>query len=78
MSGLEQISIGLIFVGAVLTLNVVMDGLQQLQLIRDQISEIQTSRAECEVKTMEEAEKIQEVGQTLEELKTVVTDLEKT
>ena len=75
MSGITQIFLGVMLVGIIMTVKVVMDGLQEITLIKDKIAALRASTFDCETQLHDQEVEIEEIETTLREIKSAVDKL---
>lgn len=72
MSGITQIFLGIMLVGIIMTMKVVMDGLQAITLLNDKITALRASTYNCQTQLSDQEKENAEIETTLQELKAEV------
>ena len=75
MSGISQIFLGITVVGLIMTVKVVMDGLQALTVISDKIAAFQEATRQCKIHTDTKVEESKEAEEKLQEITAEVEKL---
>jgi peptidoglycan hydrolase CwlO-like protein len=75
MSGMTQVFLGIIVVGIIMTMKVIMDGIQAITLLNDKITALRTSTFNCHTQLSDQEVENKEVETTLAEIKSEVEKL---
>ena len=73
---ITQIFLGITVIGIIMTVKVVVDGLQEAAALTDSINALRLSRGQCERQLAEEQEKTQVLEQNREQVKATVLEME--
>lgn len=75
MSGITQIFLGIMLVGIIMTMKVVMDGLQEITLLNDKITAYRASTLDCQTQLSDQEAENEEIETTLQGIKAEVETL---
>lgn len=73
---ISQVFLGIIIVGIIMTVKVVVDGMQEVAALTDSINALRLSIQQCERQIEEEQEKTRVLEQDMEQVKATVLEME--